>query len=331
MGSVHLKAMRSIPGAQLVAVCSRDQRKLTGDLSAIQGNLGANGERFDFGNVAKYSEIDAVLNDPQVEAVDICLPTNLHAAVAIAALRKGKHVLVEKPMALDAQSCSAMIAAARDNNRMLMVAHVLRFFPEYDVLYKVVRSGELGRPRFAAFRRRCAAPAWSEWLADAKQSGGGAFDLLIHDVDMCLRLFGKPESVSATGYEALASGIDVMAAELRYAGEWNSLRATVVGGWHHPKAYPFTMEYTVVSDQATVDYSSQGRPPALYGADGCEKPLPGADTDGYAGEIEYFIDCCLSGRMPDACPPEESAAAVAVMRLMLQSRERNGERMRCEI
>jgi len=327
MGSVHLNALRSIPGAELTAVCSRDPRKLSGDLSAVQGNLGPAGEHFDFGNIAKYTEIDALLCDPRVDAVDICLPTSLHAPVAIAALRTGKHVLVEKPMALDAEGCEGMLNAARRADRVLMVAQVLRFFPMYQALYESVRSGGLGAPRFAAFRRRCAAPAWSEWLADPKQSGGGAFDLLIHDVDMCLWLFGKPEWVSANGQEALGSGIDVMAAELHYSG-WS---AFITGGWHHPKAYPFTMEYTVVMDRGTVDYSSQGRPPALYGADGCEKPLSMSGTDGYAAEIEYFAGCCNSQRRPEACPPEESATAVAVMRLLLESRSKNGARMRCEV
>jgi predicted dehydrogenase len=327
MGSVHLNALRSIPGAELTAVCSRDPRKLSGDLSAIQGNLGPSGQHFDFGNIAKYSDIDALLSDPRVDAVDICLPTNLHAQVAIAALRLGKHVLVEKPMALDAESCEAMLSAARSADRVLMVAQVLRFFPEYKVLQESVRSDGLGAPRFAAFRRRCAAPAWSEWLADPKQSGGGAFDLLIHDVDMCLQLFGKPESVSATGHEALGLGIDVLAAELRYSG-WS---AFITGGWHHPKAYPFTMEYTVVMERGTLEYSSQGRPPSLYGAEGCEKRLSMPETDGYAAEIEYFAGCCNSQRSPEECLPEESAAAVAVMRLLLESRSRNGERMRCEI
>ena len=328
MGLVHLKALRSIPGAELTAVCSRDPGKLSGDLSAIQGNLGAAGERFEFGHIAKYTEPAALLEDPRVDAVDICLPTSLHARVATAALRAGKHVLVEKPMALDAESCESMLAAARGANRVLMVAHVLRFFPVYNALSHSVRSGGLGATHFAAFRRRCAAPTWSAWLADAQQSGGGAFDLLIHDVDMCLQLFGRPEWVSANGHEALARGIDVMEAELRYPGGWS---AYIAGGWHHPKAYPFTMEYTVVMEQGSLEYSSQGRPPALYGEDGCEKLLPIPDTDGYAAEIEYFIGCCQSQRSPEACLPEESAAAVATMRLLLESRNRNGERMLCEI
>jgi predicted dehydrogenase len=325
---MHLKAWRSIPGAELAAVCSRDPRKLSGDLSAIQGNLGSAGEEFDFGDIAKSTDLNVLLQDPNIDAVDICLPTSLHAPVAIEALRAGKHVLVEKPMALDAESCDRMLAAARGADRVLMVAHVLRFLPVYDALSQAVGSGGLGPPRFAAFRRRCATPTWSEWLADSSQSGGGVFDLLIHDVDMCLRLFGKPEWVSSSGYENLTSGIDVMEAELKYPGGWS---AYISGGWHHPKAYPFTMEYTVVMEDGTLDYSSQGRPPSLYGVDGGDAQLPISDTDGYAAEIEYFLRCCQSQSRPEACLPEESAAAVALMHLLCESRNRNGERMQCEI
>src|SRR5579871_509119 len=122
MGSTHIHALRSIPGAELAAVCSRDEKKLAGDLSSIQGNLGGPGERLDFSNVARYREIGPLLADPGIDAVDICLPTNQHSSVAIEALAAGKHVLVEKPMALDAASAQLMIAAAVRHKRVLMVA-----------------------------------------------------------------------------------------------------------------------------------------------------------------------------------------------------------------
>src|SRR2546422_7288976 len=101
MGSTHLKALRNVPGAMLAAVVSADDAKLAGDLSAIQGNLGGPGEKMDFSSIARYHTVQEALADPNVEAVDICLPTGLHAPVALDALRAGKHVLVEKPMALD--------------------------------------------------------------------------------------------------------------------------------------------------------------------------------------------------------------------------------------
>src|SRR5690348_5525019 len=90
MGSTHLKSLLAIPGAELVAVCSRDEAKLTGDLTGIQGNIGGPGAKMDFRGVAQYRDIRELLQDSQVEAVDICLPTNLHASVAIDALRAGK-------------------------------------------------------------------------------------------------------------------------------------------------------------------------------------------------------------------------------------------------
>jgi len=306
MGATHIQALESIPGAELAAVFSRDPRKLSGDLSGVEGNLGTSAWNFDFSRVAKHSNLEAVFSDPSLEAVDICLPTHLHAPAAIAALRAGKHVLVEKPMALDAASARAMIAEAQASGRVLMTAHVLRFFPMYQAL------DGLGRVRSAQFRRRCAAPAWGSWLADPAQSGGGVFDLLIHDADQCLHLFGPPEAISATGFVDLARGIDVIDATLYYRG----FAAGIEGGWHPPRSYPFSMEYTVVTDENTFEYSSRDRP---------AQPL-----NGYAAEIEYFLRCCREGQRPLLCPPEESAAAVALMQALLEAREKNGERIPCK-
>jgi len=328
MGSTHLKALRRIPGVEVAAVCSSDETRLSGDLSGIQGNIGGPGEKLDFSGVKKFREIEPLLAEPDIDAVDICLPTYLHADVAIEALRSGKHVLVEKPMALDGDSAAAMIAAAREHNRVLMTAHVLRFLPAYHVLREALCSGDLGATRHAFFRRRCAAPGWSTWLGDPAQSGGGVFDLLIHDVDMCLHLFGNPETVSATGYAAQESGIDVITAALHYPDQ-----ATVIvtGGWHHPKSYPFSMEYTVVADKGTMEFNSAGRPPTLYKLDGTSQPLSLPDKDGYEAEIEYFVECCRDQREPVLCPPEESAAAVKLTRLMVQARNGNGGRIPCKL
>ncbi len=296
--------------------------------SSIQGNLGGPGERFDFEHVATYLEIEQLLADPSLDAIDICLPTDLHADVAVEALRAGKHVLVEKPMALDHASAQRMLGEARQRGLILMTGQILRFHPVYQVLRDRLRDGQLGSVRWAMFRRRCAAPAWSAWLSDANRSGGGVFDLLIHDVDMCLHLFGKPATISATGYEALDSGIDLIMAELHYPGLGT---AFVSGGWHHPKSYPFSMEYTVVADGGTFEFSSNGKPPTLYHSSGEAEILPLGEQDGYEAEIRYFLDCCRTGQSPELCPPEESAAAVALTRLLLEARNRNGEVIECNL
>ncbi len=327
MGSTHLKALKNIPGAKLAAVVSSDETKLSGDLRSIQGNLGGRGERMDFSAVRKYRTVEEALRDPDIEAVDICLPTDRHAPVAIEALRAGKHVLVEKPMALNAEDAEEMLAEAKTANRILMTGQVLRFIASYRGASEIVRSQRLGAVHSALFRRRCAAPAWSKWLATPEKSGGGVFDLLIHDIDYCLHLFGKPESVSAQGYVRLERGIDWILAQFHYPGVGS---VVVTGGWHHPKAYPFSMEFTIVADGGTLEFSSAGQPLTLYSAGGDADPVPGSDADPFESELSYFIECASTGRQPALCPPEESAQAVRLAQYMLKSRDRNGERLTCK-
>lgn len=328
MGSTHLKALGAVRDAELVAVYSHDEKKLAGDLSSVHGNLGGGGEKVDFSGVTQHRQLEAVLADPDVEAIDICLPTDLHETVAVEGLRAGKHVLVEKPMALDSYGVDRMLTAASRYKRTLMTAHVLRFFPSYVALRQAVGRQQLGPLRFAMFRRRCAAPGWSGWLLDASRSGGGVFDLLIHDMDMCLHLFGKPEALCATGYADLSAGIDCIDAQLFYP---QGGVVSITGGWHHPGAYPFSMEYTVTVEGGTIEYSSAGRAPTLYSPDGSEKLLDGGTQDGYAAEIEYFIECCNRRVAPELCPPGESADAVRLMLLVLEARNRSGRKMICRI
>ncbi len=326
MGSTHLKALKSVPEATLVAILSNDDRAREGDLSAVQGNLGGPGEKYDFSEVKKYRDAKDLLADPDIDAVDICLPTFLHAPVALDALRAGKHVLVEKPMALTGREADELLGEAKCRNRVLMSAQVLRFFPQYKVLNDSLPN--LGSTRYAFFRRRCAAPAWSKWLQDKSKSGGGVFDLLIHDIDMALWLFGVPSNVSAIGSEDLAKGVDVLTATLSYP---NGLKVTISGGWHHLKSYPFSMEYTVVCDAGTIEYSSAGRPPTLYKDDGTEAPLELGLEDGYVEEIKYFVDCAKANRQPTYCAPESSVQAVKLALLLEQARNRNGEVIPCHL
>ncbi|MCL4793212.1 MAG: Gfo/Idh/MocA family oxidoreductase [Bryobacteraceae bacterium] len=328
MGLTHLKAYKNIPGVEIAAVASDDPKALSGDLSGIQGNLGTGGEKFDFGSARKFNESMDCVRAEGIDAVDLCLPTHLHAPVAIEALKHGKHVLVEKPMALDGVQTREMIEAAKASGKVLMSAQVLRFFPAYMALIDAVESGKLGRVHHATFRRRCAAPGWSAWLTNKTLSGGGVFDLLIHDIDMMLVCFGKPDAVMAWGEENLERGIDVITAQFLYPGLGS---VTVTGGWHHPKAYPFSMEYTVVGEHGVMDYSSEGRPPKWYGNDGSAEERVLSEKDGYEAEIEYFVECCRTGQAPARCTPESSAAAVELARIAAAAREKKGEPVPCRL
>lgn len=309
MGVTHLKAILGSPYVNLAAVVSSDDRKLSGDFSAVGGNLDTTASSFDLSQVKRYHRLEEALADREIDAVDLCLPTHLHAPAAVASLRSGKHVLIEKPMALDIGEANLMIQTAERTGKTLMCAQVLRFFPMYAVL-------QPGRILSARFRRRCAAPAWGAWLPDKSRSGGGVFDLLIHDVDMMLHLYGEPQSVKASGFEDLAAGIDLIDAQFHYG----DFQVSVSGGWH-PGAYPFSMEYTIVASNGTWDYRFENGDPVFYGPGSEPLPLPPAEAvDGYRAQIEYFAECARTGAIPDLCPPEESARAVYWTRKMEESR-----------
>jgi predicted dehydrogenase len=325
MGATHAGAWMNVPGATLAAVMSSDERKLSGDLTAIAGNLGNQGELLDFSRVRKHRTVEAALADPEIDAIDICLPTDRHAPVAVEALRAGKHVLVEKPIALDGAEAEAVLRAAESSGRILMAGQVLRFIPAYKLLTGHLKTA--GPLRSAFFRRRCSAPAWSRWLADPARSGGGAFDLLIHDADFCISLWGMPRSVRATGFEDLPAGIDILHAELDYPGLGPVI---ITGGWHHPKSYPFSMGFTVVAQESTFEWTFGAPQLREYRGDGSGVNHDLPSTNVFAEELAYFTECVRQNRQPEFCPPRQSAQAVTLMRLMLESRYRKGDPVSCQ-
>ena len=132
-----------------------------------------------------------------VDVVDICTPTHLHAEVAIAAARAGRHVICEKPMARTLADAEAMLAAARDAGVRLFVAHVVRFFPEYIAARAAVLDGAIGEPAVlrltrASFRPR--QPA-GHWFFDHAKSGGIVLDLMVHDLDYARWIAGDVVAV----------------------------------------------------------------------------------------------------------------------------------------
>lgn len=129
MGWVHWLSYQQLRGVRVAAICSRNPRKLEGDWRDIRGNFGPPGEKVPLNGAAAYAELDELLADERIDLVDICLPPSLHADAAIRALRAGKHVFCEKPMALTLADCRRMVAAAKKAKRQLLIGHVLPFCP----------------------------------------------------------------------------------------------------------------------------------------------------------------------------------------------------------
>ena len=179
----------------MTAVCSRDPKKRAGDWRGIRGNFGPAGEQVDLTGVQGYGRYEDLLADPEVDLIDICSPTNLHADMARAALKAGKHVLVEKAMALRPEEADAMLREAAEAKRLLMVAHVLPFVPEFAFAAEVVRGGRYGKLLGAHFKRVISRPDWSADIGDAAKTGGPAVDLHIHDTHFIGLIAGVPARV----------------------------------------------------------------------------------------------------------------------------------------
>ncbi|MCA9260431.1 MAG: Gfo/Idh/MocA family oxidoreductase, partial [Planctomycetales bacterium] len=165
----------------------------------IKGNFGPAGAQMDLSKVSVYESVGELLEDPKIDLVDITLPPALHAEVAVKALRAGKHVFCEKPMSLTTSECKSMSEAARKADRLLMIGHVLPYFPEYAWALKTIESGRYGVLLGGSFRRVISDPQWLTHYWDAARIGGPMLDLHVHDAHFIRLAFGQPEAVTTTG------------------------------------------------------------------------------------------------------------------------------------
>ena len=319
MGSTHLDAFAKMEGVEVAAVCTHNPQALTGAFQHSGGNLNRETTVHDLSGVRKYSDWRELVGDADLDAVDICLPTDLHAPVATAALEAGKHVLCEKPLALTTVDCEAMTAEAKKHNRVLMAGQVLRFWPEYLHLERFVKSREYGSILSATFVRQCGLPDWSRWLLDENRSGGAVLDLLIHDIDQALWLFGEPDRIAA---KSLGS-IDAVTASFIYP---NGPQVRVQGGWFAAGS-ALSMTFQVRAERAELELTPTGL--SLSNQAGQRNQIAVMGGDAYETELAYFVRCCRTNSQPERCMPEDSGRAVKAALLMKQSRALGGEQLKC--
>lgn len=331
MGWIHWLAYQRDTGARVSAISTRDEKRLAGDWRGIQGNFGPPGEQVDLSDVAAYANLDDMLADPKIDLVDITLPTALHADIAIRALNAGKHVLCEKPMALNATDCARMVDAAQRANRLLMVAHVLPFFPEYDWALQTIHSGKFGPAKGGAFRRVISNPTWMKGFWSADQIGGPMLDLHVHDAHFIRLLFGMPQEVVTVG--RLRNDLpEFWHSQFRFEDRELVVEATC--GAIEQQGRPFTHSFEIHLERATLlfDFAVLGGEakylcaPMLLDDQGNARPaqLGGGDPiDGFAAELREAMRCVQAGR-----PSELLGANLAQDALRLCERQAESLRSR---
>jgi UDP-N-acetylglucosamine 3-dehydrogenase len=232
-GRNHVRVYRELPGAELVGVADLNP--------AVAREIG---ERY---RVPYYTDPDKILSDPEVQLVSICTPTITHAELGLRALERGKHVLVEKPMANSVAEAEDLIGAAERYHLWLTVGFVERFNPAVQEVYKRVASGEIGNVILAHSRRVSRSPGR---IGDV----GVVKDLAIHDVDIINHLMGvMPESVSAVAGRIRHKYEDYANINMLYADDRNAFIET---NWLTPRRVR-TLTVTGTEGIINVEYTTQ--------------------------------------------------------------------------
>lgn len=259
------------------------------------------------------TSIDEVLNDPAVGIVSICTPTDTHRDLAIRALRAGKHVLLEKPIALTVSDAMAILHEAESSAGIIMVAHVVRFFGGYESIGDAVRDGAVGTPLSATAERLSPPAPASPWWQDERRSGGHLVDFAIHDFDQLNLHLGTPLSVRAE--RGRPDGPTLTTVEYADGG-----LGRVLTSMRNPEAFGFTSAIEVLGSTGLLAhrFASTGpteptplRLDALGSASAMgERPIDA--TDPYRRQAEYFIDCVEHDRSPARVTGRSAVSALAL-------------------
>jgi predicted dehydrogenase len=322
MGGTHARAYAAMPDVEVATIFAPSSDRAL----PLAEQVGA-----------RWSDdLTAVIADPRIDAVDICLPTPEHRAATEAALAAGKHVLLEKPIALTLDDARALVRLGEESDRVFMIAHVLRFWPEYVEIARQVASGELGAPRSAFASRRQPFPAWSALFSRSDLTGGAVIDMMIHDYDALNWLLGTPRSVTARGERnARSGGFDQVQVLIDYD---DGRSALVDGGMMMPESYPFSSRLEVLCENGALEYAFRagGRSVEMGGgvneltffpSAGDPMLLAPVQIDPYAAECADFVDRIQQNKPAAQGLPADALLALAVALAARESLERDGERI----
>ena len=308
MGRMHIGAYSKLAGARLVAIADQDAQRASGDFSGGWGNIAGSTESLDMTGITGTTDFQALIRHPDVDVVDICVPTPVHEPLALAALDAGKHVLCEKPLALDSRSAERIGQAARRARGLFMPAMCMRFWPQWMWLKGAVEDGRFGRVLGATFRRVASMPPG--WFSNGQMSGGALLDLHIHDTDFVFHLFGRPDAVFSRGYMKTSGRTDHIVTEYLY--DRGPAVVSAEGSWCMANGFTFTMRYTVNFEHATADFDIGREHQLIVSRDGQVETIDLAG-DGYEAELAYFLDCVQHHRAPTVVTAQDAVTGLRIL------------------
>lgn len=284
MGRTHVAAWQSVPGSRVTVVAGASPARAT----ALAATVGADAT----------TDILGAIRRPDVDIVDVVLPTDRHADVAVSALRAGRAVIVEKPMALSLRQADTMVRQALRAGSPLFVAHVLRHSAPHIAVRQAIHAGRIGQVRSLAAHRLGSRPGWATWFADPARSGGGVVDLQVHDLDVANWLLGAPTRVVARGNRGRGGGWDHAISLVDY----DVVPAVIEASMCMADGFPFSSGLRVDGSTGSVWITTVNG--------GTE----GSDT-GTMRDNEERVEVWLQqdGRRPEPLPVDDTDAFVAML------------------
>ena len=313
MGSTHLDIYSKIKEVEVIAIADSIQSRLDGS-SKAEGNISGQAEGGVTGlSSIKYLDGMALIENPDIDIVDICVGTDLHFTFVEAALSKGKHVLVEKPLARTYDEAKKIIQLAEQSSKYVMSAMCLRYWPAWVFLKEAIDSNAYGKCLSLNFKRQTRFPGGA-FYSDHNQCGGALLDLHVHDTDFVNYCLGLPEAVFSQGYKGPSGGIDHIATHYIYNQSDLSPLVSSEGSWTMQEGYGFNMSYTANFENGTLSYLlEQDETLKLFRSGSEPESINLKEGMGYEFEIRTFVDEILSGNSTNLDLLRQASETVAII------------------
>lgn len=267
-----------------------------------------------------------LIEKENLDLVHICLPSYLHAEHAVAAMKKGMNVFIEKPVCLTEEECRELLQTKEETRTKVMVGQVVRSFEEYRYLKRIYDEKTYGELKSIIMQRVSGDATWGfeDWFHDEKRSGSVVLDLHVHDLDFLRYMLGEPGNIEVKATEFEGGLVNQIVTQY----EFGKVFASVEGVWDISPALPFEASFRASFEKATVVFKGSQKPSVMvYCADGTsfapelkkefekEDHSAGINVSNlgpYYTEIKYFINCILKDCEPVIAPLEEGIKSVEV-------------------
>ena len=305
-GQTFTKALTAIDGVTVRAICPELNEPLE-PFAALH-------------DLHPYPSLNAMLESEKLDAVMLGCITTHHEYNALLAIGAGLHVFVDRPIALTIDASEKMIATATAAQRVLMIGHVIQYWPEYVAIREMIKRGDLGEPRVVTASRVSGLlnPSWQERLLNPAH-GLGVLEAHVHDIEFIIGLLGQPEVIAAGGHLLPNGVMNQVYSLLRFEGD---CYAGIEADYSVPFNFPLTMYLRVVGEYGTVIFTFSGalsargtaeRSLTLFRDSDVPINLDVPTADAYQSMLKHFLDCAQQGREPEWGNAQQALTALEVL------------------